>query len=405
LDVNGLIGEFKRAVESLRRFRDSEVVLVHHDDADGVTSAAIVKAAMSRDGFRTTEICLEKLFPEAVKAIHERYAGAPVVYLDIGSPHAELISRYAETLTVIVDHHDAPVFRREGLLNINCEFYGFSGEREASSSTLAYLFAQAFNPGNRDLAALALVGSYEIPGEPQGLNRRVLEEAVSAGEARTSKNKVFVRTADGFVNRGSLSRAITLICSVGYYSGGPAKALELCMSLSRDLLREAGSYENRRRKAFRRLMAALYRGGLKVTGSLQWFSDGGLFSGMGGKVIGSFCSYLSYSRIVKPDRYVIGAMGIPGEIPSLGSLGRDYWKISVRVPRRLAARIEKGEMPPASWMLVKAAESFGGFADGHSVAASGVIPKNGLEAFIECLEKTVVGWPGKGSGLGLDRFL
>jgi len=108
---------------------------------------------------------------------------------------------------------------------------------------------------------------------------------------------------------------------------------------------------------------------------------------MGVKVVGSFSSYLSFQRVVNQKKYLIGFMNMSPQVPGFGTLGKNLVKVSARVPRDLAKLVASGEMPPASDLLIQGCEKLGGFADGHSVAASGVVPKGREEALIHILEE------------------
>jgi len=50
-----------KAITELRQKKSSEVILVHHDDADGLCSGAIAKAILEREGFKVRTFCLEKV--------------------------------------------------------------------------------------------------------------------------------------------------------------------------------------------------------------------------------------------------------------------------------------------------------------------------------------------------------
>lgn len=49
----------REALEELRKRGEKEVVLVHHNDADGLSSAAVLQVALSRAGFEVLRIPLE----------------------------------------------------------------------------------------------------------------------------------------------------------------------------------------------------------------------------------------------------------------------------------------------------------------------------------------------------------
>lgn len=375
-----------KAVEELRR-RVGEAVLIHHDEADGVCSAAIVETALEKMGFKVKTLCLDKLFPEVlVKTLSEHRV---TVFSDIGSAHVGKIEENIrnDCLAVILDHHDTQPSRRSSVLNLNPELYGYRGERDASASTVAYLFARKVDRGLSRLSHLAVIGSVETPGEPVGFNRIALEDALKEGVVK-KWGKDFKIVAEGFgLSRVNASQILTILASVGYYRGGVEKALEACLKgFTPEALSLSEKLEEERKRANKALLATIIRRGLGQRRNLQWFDSGGFFKGMGGKVLGSFTSFLSYQRIVDEGKYLIGFMRIPREIPGYGLLARDYVKVSARAPSRLRRMIEEGVKPPLSKILPEACAEHGGFGDGHSVAASGVLPVGVEEKFLETLD-------------------
>jgi hypothetical protein len=108
---------------------------------------------------------------------------------------------------------------------------------------------------------------------------------------------------------------------------------------------------------------------------------------MGGKVVGSFCSYLRYQRGVNPVKYLIGMMNVPPVIPGWGKLPSPMVKVSGRAPQILTGLIEKGKKPSLSKILPDSCSKVGGFGDGHSVAASGVFPVGKEELFLDEIDR------------------
>jgi len=364
--------------------------IVHHDDADGLSSAAILKACFERKGLNFSFICLEKLFPKVVEKVHEK--GLPVVYADLGSPHADTISskNCGKNVVLILDHHDPRPCSDPMVFDLNLEHYGFSGERDFSASTVAYLFSLIVDERNFDLSYLALVGSKEIPSGFTGLNARILDDALDKGVLKKDRKIEIVKFS---VSIDELFSALQILGSVGYYRGGPnvgiRVALEGFSSESKKFLEEL---EGERKEANRRLLAILYRSGLKETKYIQYFDSRNMFNGMGSKVLGTFCSYLSYQKsLVKADKYLLGYMDLLDEVPSFGKLDERLAKVSVRVPEGLRKAVEEDRMPSAIDIL-SVAEEMGGFSDGHEFAASCVIPKDSLEKFIAEVDKLVEDW-------------
>jgi len=305
------------AISELKKTKVNKVLVVHHDDADGLCSAAITKAALEREGYHVRTFCLEKVYPEVIEDLH-RKSNQIIFYVDIGSSHADLISKHnaSKNLVVILDHHDPKPTDDPKVFDLNLEHYGFRGETDFSGSTCCYLFAKTLNKQNKDLSYLALVGSYEIPTGFKGLNQT-----------------------------DSLFSKLQVLGAVGYYEGGPELGVKACLEgVTEEVDKLVKELEARRKKINKRLLARLYRERLRETTYLQWFDAGKMYSGMGTKVIGQFCSFLSYqSRLVKPNKYIFGFVDVPDEIPGWGKLKTVLAKASVRTPKAMRSLIDEGK--------------------------------------------------------------
>jgi len=361
------------AISELRLMAPKEILLVHHDDADGLCSAAVVKAALERENHGVKTLCLEKAYPEVIESLHKG-GGAVIFYVDIGSAHADFISECnrGRNLTIILDHHDPRPAADPRIYDLNLENYGFKGETDFSGATCCYLFAKALNPRNTDLSYLALVGSCEIPGGFVGLNRTVLDEATERGVVQAVGNKIVMGKFG--VTIEELFSKLQILGSVGYYENGPELGIQACLEgITEEIEGRIDDWEARRKEANKGLLGRLYRERLKETEHLQWFDAGDAYAGMGSKVIGTFCSFLSFQkRLVKPDKYILGFTQMSPEVPGYGRLKENYVKVSVRAPEEMRKIIDAGKAPPAVELLVEASKGFG-TADGHAYAASCVL--------------------------------
>ena len=379
----------RKAINELRKWPTKTATLVHHDDGDGLCSAAVTKEALEREGYRVKTFCLEKVYPEVIRDLHGG-VGQTIFYADIGSSHADLISECnaSQNLTIILDHHDPRPAKDPRVYDVNLEHYGFRGEKDFSGATSCYLFAKALNEGNTDLSYLALVGSCEIPDGLAGLNRVVLDEAIRNGVVRVKGKKIEIVKLG--VRIDDLFSKLQILGPVGYYEGGPELGIRACLEGVTDQVKEKiDEWEGRRKEANRRLLARLYRERLRETNHIQWFDAGDAYSGMGAKVIGQFCSFLSYQRrLIKPNKYILGFTWMSPEIPGYGRLREEYVKASLRVPREMRKLIDSGEMPSAVDLLVEASEGFG-VADGHAFAASCVLSAGMKHVLIENAEKVI----------------
>jgi len=375
------------AISELRQEKPSEVILVHHDDADGLCSAAITQASLEREGYGVKTFCLEKMYQEVIESLHEN-EGKTIFYVDIGSSHANFISECnsGRNLTIILDHHDPTPATDIRVHDLNLENYGFRGESDFSGATCCYLFAKTLNESNTDLSYLALVGSCEIPTGWTGLNKVVLDEAmknsVVQGEAKKIK---IVKFGTGIY---SLFSELQILGAVGYYEGGPELGIKACLEgITDQIKKKIKELEEWRKKVNKSLIARLYRERLKETDHIQWFDAADMYEGMGTKVVGQFCSFLSYqSRLVNPRKYIFGIVNVPPDVPGWGKLSKAFAKISVRAPRGMQTLISEGKTLGAVNLVIKASEGFG-IADGHEYAANVVVPVDKKENLIKNAEE------------------
>ncbi|PWB51994.1 MAG: recombinase RecJ [Candidatus Methanoperedenaceae archaeon] len=172
----------KKAKECADHIKDhTSALVVSHIDADGLTSAAIMKKALERRGMDSRVIFVKQLDHKNLAEI----AGlAPdlVIFTDLGSGMLDAI-KSLKLNAVIADHHQ-PQGSYE--YHLNPHIFGFNGGIEVSGSGMTYFIAREMGD-NGDLAALAVVGAvgdlqHSKHGQLIGLNRTILEEGV--------KNKV-----------------------------------------------------------------------------------------------------------------------------------------------------------------------------------------------------------------------
>ncbi|MEM2896584.1 MAG: DHH family phosphoesterase, partial [Candidatus Bathyarchaeia archaeon] len=356
-NYSAFLKSVEKCVAELKKVENKEFLLIHHDEADGLCSAAIVKRALERKGFFVKNLCLDKLFPEVIERFHSE-SGKNIVYTDIGSAHIKRISSFnrSKNFTIILDHHDTEPSLDSEIHNINPELYGLSGEREASSSTVAYFFSKTLDRANMDLSHLAVIGSAEIPGTLSGLNKEALKDALEKKLVEIKKSRfgeeIRVTSLGKTLSYRRISTLLSVLGSVGYYKNGPKIGISICLEgLKPDLEEIALKLESERKLANRRLLTELMRKGLNQLRNIQWFNAMDNFQGMGTKVIGSFCSYLSFQRIVNQTKFLIGIMNMDSMIPGFGKLDREYVKVSARAPKVLGQMIEIGKKPPLSKTL------------------------------------------------------
>ncbi|MCD6321141.1 DHH family phosphoesterase [Candidatus Bipolaricaulota bacterium] len=391
----------REALGELRRSGGKDVVLVHHNDADGLSSAAVLEVALSRTGYEVRRIPLERVHPPINRRIHDLHAGTPVIYVDLGARAAPMIAEVnkGRSLTLIVDHHLAEETDDPAVFNLSTELFGLSGEREISAATAAWLVAQVLDEANRDLAYLGVVGavgdSHERGGKLIGENREALEEAVAQGHVEVEEidgREVYRLVKFGEpIELKPFAKSLTTLGAAGYAMGGPDIAVRtLLEGPSGEFEGKLRELETLKRERFELMIAKLRRGALKKTNYIQWFSVGEGFAPMGVKMVGEFCMEIRDMDFVDPEKYIAGFQDMPTEIPGLGRFEWDLVKISMRVPSPLEERIVRKEMPGLAWLLPKAAVRVGGSIDAcHDYAAASLIPRGREEELVAAMDELI----------------
>ena len=387
-----------QGIERLRA-EDRNVVLVHHNDSDGISSAATLETALTREGFVIERIPLERVHPPIIERIHDNAAGRPVLYTDLGGRAAPVIcaANRDRSLTLILDHHPAEESTSEKVLCLSTEFYGLSGEKEISAATGATIFALALNPENRDLAYLGVIGaigdSHDRDGRLVGENREALLDAVSQGvmeiEEENGRETYFLTNFGERIPMQPFAKSLTTLGAAGYAMDGPAVGLSACIhGPTPEYEEKLAELTSLKEKGYAREFARLEGGAVVKTEHIQWFSVGAGFAPMGVKIIGEFCMDIRDESFMTDDKYITGFQDMPTVIPGLGTFEWDLIKVSMRVPTPLGERIVAGEMPGLNWLLPEAALALGGSIDAcHGYAAAALIPRGKEEELIDLMDE------------------
>ncbi|MFP4625338.1 MAG: DHH family phosphoesterase [Natronomonas sp.] len=171
------------------RIRDAdEILLASHIDADGLTSAAVAATALRRAGIPFEATFEKQLDADSIAAIARRPYDA-VLFTDFGSGQLDVITKHetaGDFTPIIADHHQPA--DAETKYHLNPLLEGIDGASELSGAGASYLLARALaeeRDGNRDLAALAVVGAVgdmqAMGGTLEGANASIVDEGIDAG--------------------------------------------------------------------------------------------------------------------------------------------------------------------------------------------------------------------------------
>jgi len=163
--------------------KEKNVKIISHYDADGLSAAAILIKAITREGANFELRILKQLTETEIDGID---AGEKdfLIISDMGSGQIEKLHGLLDrTQILVLDHHDPVRKEHINLLHINPLLFG---EDEISGAMVAYLFVKALNTRNTDLIDLAVVGAIgdvmDNSWKLEGLGGRILEEAEIVGK-------------------------------------------------------------------------------------------------------------------------------------------------------------------------------------------------------------------------------
>ena len=197
-DLDGLRKRYEGLAREVLRVahQGKKIIVVTHIDADGLTSGAEVFSALARKGANVTLRTLPDLEPKDIESLRGENFDY-YIFTDLGATLVRELEEQLDGRFLLIDHHQIAESDLDKPEVVNSWQYGFDGGKEASSSSMAYFFACAFDPDCRDLSYLAVVGAIADrqdsgPGRSLvGLNQIAKEEAQSAGLVSVAKDLIF----------------------------------------------------------------------------------------------------------------------------------------------------------------------------------------------------------------------
>jgi RecJ-like exonuclease len=178
--------------------KDGFTHVFSHLDADGVAAAGIIGKALfrldARFRIRVTQWIDEKIIGEIMSDKPQL-----VILTDFGSGYVDLLNEKVPDFKVLIlDHHQITGnARNDNFVQVNPHLHGIDGATDVSGSGVAYFVAKAVSAENVDSAPIALVGAL---GDIQdkydqrklgGLNKKIVEDAVSANLVKVEKDLTF----------------------------------------------------------------------------------------------------------------------------------------------------------------------------------------------------------------------
>lgn len=385
------IERFREEAKSLASMLSSssaeEIILFHHNDTDGLTSAAILVSIFMRRGISFRRICLEKPYPLALEMIlgdPDLEADTLVLFTDFASGMLDTISKInvKKLPIVVLDHHTVSATKDSNIKILNPLLHGISGSAHCSSSVVCYEFAKALDPRNSDLAHLAFLGAVGdgMHVNDENLIGQALKEATQAG-ITSVKDGVYSFKWNETYTASQLVTYVDALGSFGYFNGGTDVAIKgLLEGFDGRYVSQAEIFKRQYETA---LSHFLNSDPLKRNAHLVHFKLSKEFDGMGVKTVGLVCHQVKEQFLHEP-KYVLGFQDIPNNIPGLGPINLNQTKLSARVSPPLESLIRAGKAAPVNELLLKIADRVRGFFDASHIHAGAITINRGMEN--ECLK-------------------
>src|SRR5207237_9873224 len=94
--LESFLNKLAQAKDTIVQSGLKEAVVLHHDEADGLCSAALTKIAIEKLCIETRLICLDKLYPEVVRDV-EGGSHPLLVFSDLGSGPLHLLHSHNQS--------------------------------------------------------------------------------------------------------------------------------------------------------------------------------------------------------------------------------------------------------------------------------------------------------------------
>jgi RecJ-like exonuclease len=188
---NKLVEALKPFCEKLRSVVEngSEIAVITHLDADGITSGSIVASALGRMSARYSVRAVSDMNPSVIEKIKSENRDFYII-TDLGGGWASQLRKALGDKWVIIDHHQIPeeeMLTDDGGQILNAWKYGIDGGTQVPAGGMAYMVASALDRKNRDLSCIAVVSAVadrQDQGDKKsfvGLNTEILKIAQSLG--------------------------------------------------------------------------------------------------------------------------------------------------------------------------------------------------------------------------------
>ena len=388
LDQGNDVNESIKRIKYNKIFKNFELkdikesVILHHNDADGISSGFIIDKALSQTGIKTYRYSIEIMFPKVMDTILKTYPDKPVFIVDLGTQIIEkLINDKIKNEIFIIDHHKYEIKNKipSNIHVFNPRSYGINADYEGSSSINAARFALNIT-GDFKYSSIGLIGAVgdgmykRNKNKFIGLDAIVCTGAENYGDLKSKNNKYLYKILAKEIEFCEFVRKyINVLGSVGYENGGVELAFELLEKKISVMDPRISNIRNLKRRKYEQIIEYFEKTGMEQSEYFYSFNVYDKFSPMGLKEIGNFLDFIINNNKFNLDknRYVFGAQKVM-PIKGIGeAVNQESLKLSMRAGKNLAIKIKKGEYPD----FFEISKQFDNIPGGiHSLSAAVIIP-------------------------------
>jgi RecJ-like exonuclease len=161
--------------------KDSVIRIISHNDADGISSAAVIANALAEENVQFHTTIIPRLKEDIVNQLrHEKYD--LFIFSDMGSAFVDEFNTYKHDV-IIADHHQVGDAEAESnVVHINPHLFGIDGSKDLSGAGSSYLAIRELD--KKHLAHYALIGAFgDMQGQGgfTGVNELILNDSIESG--------------------------------------------------------------------------------------------------------------------------------------------------------------------------------------------------------------------------------
>jgi single-stranded-DNA-specific exonuclease len=393
MSLTNLTSNCQKIVEKFNSINPDNILLLHHNDCDGLTSGTILSKAFERQHIKVHRYCLEKPYPIVLKDLFNDPWISPksaIFLVDFGAGMFSTLSKLnvKNAPIFVIDHHRpesvAESLNDSNIHSFNCIDAGLKGDNECSASGLAYIFASQLDKDNIDLLSLGLLGALG-DGQPiLGLNEYLYNESISLNQI---KDKNYFLEPHNIETKNFID-SLNGLGSFAYFNKGPDIAVK---GLSEGFNQYYQDIANKFISDYQEKLN-YFINNLKInnTNHIDWFILPDEFNKFGVKTVGLVCEELLKLGLVKEDRYLAGFQSIPNTIPGIGPIQINQVKISMRIGKEIYEKYKNNQAKGLNEILPPAIIKLAGFVDAcHPHAGAATIKTDQINNLITELEKLI----------------